>query len=174
MQTETEIGTSRISRDAGGERSTYDDIVVGQDLGTLEWVLDAQTIAKQRAMDDDEDAMFLDGGDAFDGQVAPPQINYRPPRWLFSRVYNVRGVLYKWSFETFAPIRPDVPIQVSGRVVDKWIKNDREFVEYEATGTDPSGQRLFVTRRVHALDFITRASPRDGIGLDSGKKAEKI
>ena len=174
MENEDTVSQTRIARDAHGDRSGYDDIEVGKDLGSLEWDVTEDDIVKQRTIDDDGDPMFVDGGGAFDGMVAPPQLNYRPPRWLFSRTYNVRGVLYKWGFESFAPIRPNTKVAIAGTVSDKWIKNDREFVEFVVTGTDGSGQMLFRTTRVHALDFITRSAPREGVGVDSGKKAEKI
>ena len=43
-------------------------------------------------------------------RVAPPQIQYRPPRWLLSRNYNVRGVFFRWEFEHKAPLHAGVKI----------------------------------------------------------------
>lgn len=174
MQDRHQTSQTRIARDSNGERSSYDEIVVGQDLGTLDWEVREEDIVKQRMIDDDEAPMFVDGGESYESMIAPPQLNYRPPRWLFSRTYNVRGVLYRWGFESFAPLRPGTTVKVAGYVSDKWIKNDREFVEYTATGTNQNGELLFRSSRVHALDVITRSAPRDGVGVDSGKKAEKI
>lgn len=165
---------SRVARDERGERTSYDSIEIGQDLGTLEWVVTPELIDKQCAMDGDYDPLFaLDTG-PFDGPVSPPQLSYRPPRWLFSRMFNIRGVFYRWDMENIAPIRPGTTVTVSGRITNKWIKGEREFVEFEATGTDPDGNLLFRTRRVHVLDVIKRTAPRDGVGVDSGKKAERI
>lgn len=173
-QSTGEIAAERVARDSSGERATYDQIEVGLDLGTMRWTPTAEDIAKQCRIDSDYDPMFEDLGDEGEGQIAPPQLSYRPPRWLFSRVYNVRGVLYRWELENLGPLRPGVEITLSGRIVDKWIKADREFVEFEVTGSDPDGAPVFRTRRVHALDVIKRTAPRSGVGLDSGKKPERL
>lgn len=168
------VAAERVARDSNGERATYDDIEVGLDLGTMSWTPAAEDIDKQCAIDGDFDPLFeAFGGDEM-GRLAPPQLSYRPPRWLFSRVYNVRGVLYRWQLDNLGPIRPGVEITIGGKVVDKWIKSDREFVEFEVTGTDPDGRQVFRTRRVHALDVIKRTTPRSGVGLDSGKKPERL
>ncbi len=164
---------TRIARDEMGARATFDEIEVGKDLGELEWVVSADDIAKQCVDDDDHDAWFT-AASPFGGRIAPPQIQYRPPRWLIARNYNVRGVFYKWELENVKPIRPDERIRVTGRIVDKWVKNDREFVKFEAEGIDEAGEVVFRTARMHALDVIERGAPRDGMGIDSGIKAESI
>jgi hypothetical protein len=161
---------TRVARDERGERTSFDDIEVGQDLGSLEWEVTSDTIKKQCDMDNDHDPLF----DAADGTIAPPQISYRPPRWLFSRMFNIRGVFYRWDMENLAPIHPNTKINVGGKITAKWVKGDREYVEFEATGTDPDGVLVFRTRRVHVLDVTKRSAPRDGVGLDSGKKPERI
>ena len=45
---------------------------------------------------------------------------------------------------------------------------EREFVQYEATCFDPEGNKVFFTRRAHALDFLTRDVPKEATGIDSG------
>lgn len=164
----------RVARDSNGERATYDQIEIGLDLGTMTWTPTADDIAKQCRIDGDFDPMFEAFGASAEEWMGPPQLSYRPPRWLFSRVYNVRGVLYRWELENLGRLRAGVEITLSGRVVNKWIKADREFVEFEVTGTDPQGSPVFRTRRVHALDVIKRTAPRSGVGLDSGKKPEHV
>jgi hypothetical protein len=159
---------TRVARDERGERTSFEDIHVGQDLGTLEWEVTPDLIDKQCDMDGDHDPLFEDG------ELAPPQITYRPPRWLFSRMFNVRGVFYRWEMENIAPIRPNTKVTVTGKITNKWIKADREFVEFEASGSGPDGRLLFRTRRVHVLDVTKRTAPRDGVGVDSGKKPERI
>ncbi|MGE0852688.1 MAG: hypothetical protein AB7O44_24190 [Hyphomicrobiaceae bacterium] len=167
-------GVARVARDERGERTAYESIEIGQDLGSLEWVVTPELIEKQCAMDGDYDAFYALDTPYFGGPVAPPQISYRPPRWLFSRMFNVRGVFCRWEMENIAPIRPGTTVTVQGKITNKWIKGDREFVEFEASGSDPEGKLLFWTRRVHVLDVVKRTAPRAGVGLDSGKKAERM
>lgn len=164
---------ARIAEDEHGVRATYEEIEVGRDLGTLEWVISAADIDKQCRIDEDYDPRYSLAV-AGDDRIAPPQIQYRPPRWLLSRNYNVRGVFYRWDFENLAPLKPDTRITVGGRIVNKWIARGREYVEFEAVGKDAEGRELFRTRRTHVLDVIDRDAPREGRGLDSGIKAEKI
>ena len=169
----SEPSKTRIARDEHGERAVFEDIEVGSELGELEWVVSPEDIDKQCLIDDDYHAMYILGSPD-GGRIAPPQIQYRPPRWLFSRKYNVRGVFYKWKFENVKPILPGMTITVSGRVTDKWIRNDREFVEFYSEGRDEGGDVVFRTTRVHVLDVIKRTAAREGEGIDSGIKAERI
>lgn len=166
-------GETRIERDEHGARATYDDIVVGRELEEMKWVVTEEDIEKQCRMDEDYHEWYvLDS--PWGGRIAPPQIEYRPPRWQLSRTYNVRGVFYKWESENVKPIKPGEEITITGRILDKWIKNDREFVKFESIGRDTGGDVVFKTVRVHALDVIKRDVPRDGVGIDSGIKNEKI
>ena len=162
-----------MARDEHGVRARYEDIEIGADLGTLEWVVSAEDVVKQCRIDDDYHENYVLGDR--EGRIhAPPQIQYRPPRWLFSRKYNVRGVFYRWKFENVRPIRVGETYLVSGRVANKWIRNDREFVEFEFEARDGNGATIFRTTRIHALDVIERTAPREAQGIDSGIKLEKI
>lgn len=164
---------ARILKDASGQRSTFDEITVGQSLGEMEWEVTDDMIDLQCRLDEDFDRLFcLPRSDGT--RVAPPQITYRPPRWLFSRAYNVRGLFVRWEMEMFALIKAHSKIRISGAVVDKYIKKEREFVVYQAEGRNADGELIFRTRRTHVLDFIERTAPREGAGVDSGIKPENI
>ncbi|MFH1410931.1 MAG: MaoC family dehydratase [Patescibacteria group bacterium] len=166
-------GRTRVLKDERGERTRYEDIEVGYDLGSLEWEITQAMIDAQCHLDDDYHAWYkIDS--PFGGVIAQPQLTYRPPRWLISRNFNIRGLFYKWQMENLAPLKPGERITVSGRIVDKYVKNEREYVTYEAIGTSESGAVLFKTRRTHVLDYVERTAARAGVGVDSGIKAEKL
>ena len=157
----------RVSRDASGERTRYEDIVVGEDLGSIEWQFDEAAIA--RICDSDDDFhQWYSVESPYGGTIAPVMIGYPPVRMLFSRRFNVRGLFYWYEVENYAPLKPNVKYTISGRICDKWIKREREFVQYEATCVDPQGGKVFHTRRAHALDYLTRDVPKDASGIDSG------
>jgi acyl dehydratase len=164
---------ARVAEDAHGRRAEFDEIVVGQVLGEMDWVVTEEMIDTQCAIDADYDVWYSLAS-PWGGRVAPPQISYRPPRWLLSRTYNVRGLFYRWEMENLRPIRPGVTLRVRAQVSDKYVKNEREFVVYEAQATDPEGNVVFRTRRTHVLDFVERTAQRAGAGIDSGIKAERI
>jgi hypothetical protein len=163
---------TRVLEDAQGSRAAFEDIEVGQSIGEMQWQITDDLIDLQCQLDQDFDPLFFPQGAV--PRIAPPQITYRPPRWLFSRAYNVRGLFVRWESETFRAIEPGVTITVAGSIVEKYIKKDREFVVYAAEGRDAGGNLIFRTRRTHVLDFVERSAPRAGVGIDSGIKPEKI
>ena len=157
----------RVARDSGGLRTTYDDIEVGGDLGSMEWSFTREGIAA--LCDSDADFHEWYSVDSpYGGVIAPELISYPPVRVLFSRRYNVRGVFYGFEMDNILPLQPDVKYRITGRIRDKWIKRNREFVQYEAEATDPEGRVVFRTRRTHALDFLPITAPKVGVGIDSG------
>lgn len=164
---------ARIAEDDNGPRTQFEEIEVGKVLGEMDWVVTEEMIDAQCHMDRDYDAWYaLDS--PWGGRVAPPQISYRPPRWLLSRTYNIRGLFCAWEMENVKPIRPDVTLHITASVADKYIRNEREFIVYQAEAVDPQGQVVFRTRRTHVLDVIDRNAPRAGVGVDSGIKAERL
>ena len=167
------ITKTRVLEDNKGRRAAFEDIQVGQTLGEIEWHITDELIDLQCQLDQDFDPLFFPQ-DEDARRIAPPQITYRPPRWLISRTYNVRGLFVRWESESFRAIEPDTTITVAGSIVDKFIKKDREFVVYQAEGKDAAGNLVFRTKRTHVLDFVERNAPREGAGIDSGIKPEKI
>ena len=160
-------GPARVARDARGPRTTFEEIEIGQDLGSLEWTVTESQIDALCESDDDHHEWYSVSS-PFGGRVAPVLISYPPIRLLFARKYNVRGLFYELRMEQLQPIIPGQKMTVSGRVVDKWIKRDREYVCYEAVCVDDRGSEVFRTVRTHVLDFIPRTAPRSAVGVDSG------
>lgn len=165
-------GKARVMEDAKGRRATYEEITIGQSLGEMDWTITDDLIDLQCQLDQDFDPLFFPP--AGQPRIAPPQITYRPPRWLISRAYNVRGLFVGWEMESLGEIRVGMTLKVSGAIVDKYIRKEREYIVYEALGRDEQGNVLFRTRRTHVLDFVERTAPRSGAGIDSGIKPEKI
>jgi len=157
----------RVARDIGGERTRYEDINVGDDLGTIPWSFDQDAIVRLCESDDDFHEWYSVDS-PYGGTIAPVLINYPPVRILFSRKYNVRGLFYWYEVENHAPLKPNVQYVLSGRISDKWIKREREYVQYEASCHDDTGKLIFITRRSHALDYLTRDVPKIATGIDSG------
>jgi len=164
---------TRVLEDGAGRRAAFEEIEIGRSMGEIDWEITDELIDLQCILDQDFDPLFFPQTGAAE-RVAPPQITYRPPRWIFSRTYNVRGLFVRWESESFLPIKPNTTIKVSGSIVDKFIKKDREFVVYQAEGKDQAGNIIFRTKRTHVLDFVERNAPREGAGIDSGIKPEKF
>lgn len=164
---------TRVLEDSQGRRAAFEDIQVGHTLGEMEWQITDDLIDLQCQLDQDFDPLFFPQEEGAK-RIAPPSITYRPPRWLFSRAYNVRGLFVRWENEMFGQIEANTTLKVTGSIVDKYVKKDREFVVYQAEGRDTAGTLIFRTKRTHVLDFVERSAPRAGAGIDSGIKPEKI
>jgi acyl dehydratase len=163
----------RMVEDATGKRTTYEVIEVGKDLGSFEWTVTPEDIERQCMLDDHWHDWFQKDS-PWGGPIAPPQIQSRPPRWLLGRTYNVRGVSYKHDFEYLKPIKPGEKLIISGKISDKYIKRDREFVRWDTFAHDENGGLVFTASRVQAMDVIKRTAPREGVGIDGGIKPERI
>lgn len=165
--TGAQAGQVRIARDARGVRTRFEDLEIGKDLGSTEFSF-TQLQVDQTCERLNDHHPFYELDSPFGGTVCPVYMTYWLTRMLFSQTYSVRGLFYKWGFELNAPVRPGIRYSVSGRLTEKWIKNDREFVAYESICKDPEGRTVFTTRRAHTLDFIKRTAPKIGEGgIDS-------
>ena len=160
-------GESRVEFDDRGPRTTYEEIIVGDSLGTMDWSVTREEVDGLIVNDHDYQEAY-DSDEMVGYPVVPPLATYPPVRMLFTKGYNVRGVFYRFESEFHRPIRYGETIHIAGTISGKYIKRNREYVTYEAVGTDSSGQVVFRTRRTHALDYITRDRPRSGRGVDSG------
>ena len=167
MTTTQTDGLTRVERDASGLRTTYEEIEVGADLGRMEWTVGPENVAGLMENDQDYHEWYAESS-PWGEPVVTPMATYPPVRILFTKKYNVRGVFYEYESEFIRPIHYGQKVIITGRVVDKWIKRDREYVRYEAEGRSEDGELLFRTRRAHALDYIKRTVPRSGEGVDSG------
>jgi hypothetical protein len=162
-----EISTVRVGRDARGERTSYDQIVVGEDLGTLEWIVNEGDPDGLMENDDDFHEWYTESS-PFGYPIVPQMFTYPPVRVLFAKKYSIRGLFYLFETDYVRPIPYGRVIIISGKVTDKYIKRNREYVVYEAEAhLKDTGELLFRTRRGHALDYITVDRPRDGVGVDS-------
>ena len=163
----------RMVEDATGRRTPYEEIEVGKDLGSFEWIVTEEAVERQCLLDEHWHEWFFKDS-PWGGPIAPPQIQSRPPRWLLGRTYNVRGVSYKHDFENLKPIKVGMKLIISGKISEKYIKRNREFVRWDTFAHDENGELVWTASRVQCMDVITRDAPREGVGIDGGPKPERI
>jgi acyl dehydratase len=158
----TEVSKVRVLADEKGERTTYDEIEVGAEFTPIEWVVSPEQIDYFcEANEDYHEWYSVDS--PFGGRICHPLMNYRPARDLFSAMYRVRGLMYIYESEFINPAKPNKKMTVSGKMTNKWVKRDKEFVEYQVSCVDEDGLEIFRTRRVHALDANPRTAPRETV-----------
>jgi hypothetical protein len=159
---------TRVAEDANGRpRTTFEEIVVGESLGTMKWSVTRPDV-EGLVMSDLEFDPWYESIESGGGGVVPPLATYPPVRVLFTLKYNIRGVFYEFESEFLRPIPYGLELSIHGVVADKWIKRNHEFVKYAAYAEDEAGLVYFRTARTHALDFQTIDVPKAGKGIDSG------
>lgn len=109
----------------------YDKLVIGEELGSYEYVLTREMLDNFRAAVDDPEASF-------------PTLAVKHDATAFAMVYedNTGGVNAGNEVEFFNPPIPGKTIRVTGRVADKYLRRDKPYMVIEATAIDEDGRLL--------------------------------
>ena len=109
----------------------YDKLVIGEELGSYEYVLTQEMLDNFRAAVDDPEASF-------------PTLAVKHDATAFAMVYedNTGGVNAGNEVEFFNPPIPGKTIRVTGRVADKYLRRDKPYMVIEATAIDEDGRLL--------------------------------
>ena len=109
----------------------YDDIEIGEELGSYEYVLTQEMLDNFRASVEDPDAPF-------------PTLAVKHDATAFNMVYDDQtgGVNAGNEVEFFNPPIPGKRIKVTGRIHDKYLRRDKPYMVIEATAEDEDGRLL--------------------------------
>jgi len=109
----------------------YDKLVIGEELGSYEYVLTQDMLDNFRAAVEDPEASF-------------PTLAVKHDATAFAMVYedNTGGVNAGNEVEFFNPPIPGKIIHVTGRVADKYLRRDKPYMVIEATAVDEDGRLL--------------------------------
>ena len=109
----------------------YDKLVIGEELGSYEYVLTQEMLDNFRAAVDDPEASF-------------PTLAVKHDATAFAMVYedNTGGVNAGNEVEFFNPPIPGKTIRVTGRVADKYLRRGKPYMVIEATAIDEDGRLL--------------------------------
>ena len=115
----------------------WESIPVGDDLGTLDYVLTAQMVADFRRVVDNAHAAY-------------PTVAARHPANLFYRKYAavMRVPNMGHDSEYYNPPVAGKRITISGRVADKYIRRGNTYLIVEATAVDEDGRLIEKSRLV--------------------------
>lgn len=115
----------------GTKELRYDDLVIGEALGSYEYVL------TQEMLDDFREA-------AGDPEASFPTLAVKHDATSLNMVYRdtTGGVNAGNEVEFFNPPIPGKKIRVSGRIADKYVRRDKPYLVIEATATDEDGRLL--------------------------------
>ena len=109
----------------------YDKLVIGEELGSYEYVLTQDMLDNFRAAEEDPEASFH-------------TLAVKHDATAFAMVYedNTGGVNAGNEVEFFNPPIPGKIIHVTGRVADKYLRRDKPYMVIEATAVDEDGRLL--------------------------------
>jgi hypothetical protein len=126
-----------------GEKSLFDSIYIGQDLGTVEIKLDEKTVQKR------VDLVQWQVGEVV-GKLgfAPPGTTIEiHPKMKFDKWPTLKaGIWAKSEHEFLKPMKVGSKVFIRGKVADKYIKRGREYVVTEYQAVDENGEVLLRSR----------------------------
>ena len=117
----------------------YDEVQIGEELGSYEYVLTQEMLDLYRRAVADPDAVF-------------PTIAVKHDATSLSLAYNDQtgSVNAGNEIELHNPPVPGKKIRVTGRIHDKYIRRDNPYLVIEATAIDEDG-RLIERMRTYQL-----------------------
>ena len=109
----------------------YDQVEIGEELGSYEYVMTQDMLDTFRASIDDPEATF-------------PTLAVKHDATALNMVYDdtTGGVNAGNEVEFFNPPIPGKKIFVTGRIADKYLRRDKPYLVIEATAVDEDGRLL--------------------------------
>lgn len=109
----------------------YDEVQVGEPLGSYEYLFTQEILDNFRASVDDPDAPF-------------PTLAVKHDATAFAMVYHddTGGINAGNEVEFYNPPIPGKKIRVTGRIADKYLRRDKPYLVIEATAVDEDGRLL--------------------------------
>ena len=117
----------------------YDDVQIGEELGSYEYELTQEMIDLYRKAVDDPDAVF-------------PTIAVKHDATSLALAYDDQtgSINAGNEIDLHNPPVPGKKIRVTGRIHDKFIRRDKPYLVIEATATDEDG-RLIERMRTYQI-----------------------
>jgi hypothetical protein len=127
----------RIVDAAGEGNGVWESIEVGEDLGTLDYVLTEEMVADYRRVVNNPRAAY-------------PTIAGRHPARMFYRKYAsvMRVPNMGQDAQYHNPPVPGKRITLKAHVADKYIRRDKTYLVIEASATDEDGRLIEVSRLI--------------------------
>jgi len=126
----------------GSSQENFEAIPIGHDLGTLEMMLDEETVRERVEL-----VQWQAVGLAEKGLVPPGITISHHARMKFSALPEMRVSIWSKSEQEFMkPMKAGSRVFIRGRIVDKYVKRGRNYLVTELETTDESGEVLLRSR----------------------------
>jgi acyl dehydratase len=131
---------------------SFDELVEGQDLGCMEYVLDEERVQRYLAATGSDNPRY--STEAGDQRIAPPAILASDTLKLSGNRYRIAGgIQVGQRLELVNPPRVGRRIVVRGRLAEKFRHKGRPFFVLESTTEDEDGCLLLHSRVVNLLSL---------------------
>jgi len=139
------------------EFKAWESIPLGDDLGSLDYVLTDQMVADYRRVVDNPTAAY-------------PTVAARHPANLFYRKYAkvMRVPNMGHDSEYFNPPIPGKRITITGRIADKYIRRGNAYIIVEATAVDEDGRLIERSKLVGLAREVGKQAAHAGIAKKWG------
>lgn len=131
----TSGNTGEAAHDAAADAPwLWDQVSVGEELGTYEYVITADMLARYRAVVDNPSAAY-------------PTVAGRHPLRAFNQKYGKQTLMNVGTeAQYFGEVRPDKKLRVTAWIVDKYIRRDKPYIIVEARTVDEDGRLIEISR----------------------------
>ena len=141
------------SRDV--EKIFLGDASVGDEV-EMRYQMTPELLEQYIRTTDDRNPWYT-GPSPFGGPVAPPVLVCMRHSDMLSEKYDKRGrLLISTNATYFGPIMVGTNIIAKGKIVAKYVKRGREYVEMEAESRDERGRLLIKDRRRYLPRFAKK------------------
>lgn len=125
------------------EKSDWEAIPIGLDLGTAEITLDENMVNDRVGLVQWKARELVDKFN-----IAPPGITIsQHPRMRFAKLSDLRAAIWaKSEHEFLKPMKIGSKILIRGKVVDKYVKRGKNYVVSEFETIDEAGEVLMRSR----------------------------
>ena len=135
-----------------GNHISFDELVDGQDLGCMEYVLDEERVHRYLAATGADNPRY--SAEAGHQRVVPPAILAADTLKLSGNCYRIPGgIQVGQRLELVNPPRVGKRITVRGRLAEKFRRKGRPFFVLESTAEDEDGRLLLRSRAVNLLSL---------------------
>ena len=125
------------------EKLDFEAIPIGMDLGTIEMTLDENTVNDRLKLVQWESRELVDKL-----RVAPPGMGIvQHPMMKYMKFPDLRASIWaKSEHEFLKPMKVGSKIFIHGKIVDKYVKQGRNYVVFEFETVDEAGEMLLRSR----------------------------
>lgn len=134
----------------------YEEIRIGEEL-EAQYELTPELVREYAQGIDDYNPWFLQDCPPLEGPVAHPSLIFWQNLNLIKSRYSLAGCVdVRHDVQLLRPVRVGQTIRLRGRLADKYVKREREYVVVECLALDEEGREVCRDRNTLLLRYQKR------------------